>query len=330
MRAVCFTAVHRLEIIEVPDPLPAVGEVVVRLRAAALNHRDAWIKSGDYAGVRYPCIPGSDGAGVVESAGPGADRSWLGREVIINPAVDWGVDPRAQSSAFTILGLPHPGTLAERVAVPVSQLAPKPAHLDFAAAAALPLAGLTAWRALMTRGGFRPSDRVLISGIGGGVAIFALQFAAARQGDVWVTSGSAEKIGRAIELGARAGFLYNQAGWAEEAAARAGQFDLVIDSAGGADFNHLIDLTAPGGRVVFFGATRGNPPTLALRKVFWRQLSLLGTTMGDPLDWQRMTAFVGDHKIRPVVAGTFALDQAAKAFELLEHGGRFGKIVIQI
>ncbi|MGH7995552.1 MAG: zinc-binding dehydrogenase [Opitutaceae bacterium] len=328
MRAVRLSAVDRLEIAAAPDPVPEAGEAVVRVKAAALNHRDAWIKAGQYPGVHFPCIPGSDAAGVVESVGAGVDASWIGREVIVNPSLDWGSDSRAQASSFSILGLPRAGTLAERVAVPAGQLAAKPAHLDFGEAAALPLAGLTAWRALVTRGGFRPSDRVLISGIGGGVATFALQFAAAQKGDVWVTSSSKEKISRAIEFGARAGFLYTKPGWAEQAARSSGPFDLVIDSAGGPGFNDLIDLTAPGGRLVFFGATRGNAPALALQKIFWRQLNLLGTTMGDPQDWAAMTAFVAERRIRPIVSASFALDRAAEAFALMEGGGQFGKIVV--
>lgn len=328
MRAVQLAAQHRLEIRDVAEPVAATGEAVVRVRAAALNHRDVWIKAGQYAGVRFPCIPGSDGAGVVEAVGPEADAAWIGREVIINPAFDWGPDQRVPGSAFSILGLPRQGTMAERIAVPVIQLSPKPAHLDFAEAAALPLGGLTAWRALVSRGGFREPDRVLISGIGGGVATFALQFAAARKGDVWVTSSSEEKISRAIGLGARAGFLYTKSGWASEAAQRSGPFDLVIDSAGGPGFNELIDLTAPGGRLVFYGATRGNAPEVALRKLFWRQLNLCGTTMGSPEDWRAMTAFVGEHRIRPVIAARFPLAEADRAFALMERGGQFGKIVL--
>lgn len=330
MRALRFTAVNRLEVAEVPDPAPATGEVLVRLRAAALNHRDAWIKAGQYAGVHFPCLPGSDGAGVVEAVGAGVDGSWVGREVIINPAFDWGADPGAQSASFSILGLPRPGTFAERIAVPAAQLAPKPLHLDFVHAAALPLAGLTAWRALMTRGAFRPPDRLLISGIGGGVATFVLLFAAADRGDVWVTSSSEEKIARAIALGARAGFVYGKKGWAEEAARRAGPFDLVIDSAGGPGFSDLVDLTAPGGRIVFFGATRGDAPQLPLRKIFWRQLSVLGTTMGSPADWAAMTAFVSDRRVKPTIAASYPLADAAEAFALMEKGGQFGKIVITL
>jgi zinc-binding alcohol dehydrogenase/oxidoreductase len=330
MQAVRLMALHQLAIEAVPAPAPAAGEAVVAIRAAALNHRDVWIKSGQYAGVHYPCTPGSDGAGVVRSVGPGADPAWIGREVIINPALEWGADLRAQGAAFSILGLPRPGTLAEFTAVPTAQLTPKPEHLTWDAAAAVPLAGLTAWRALMTRGACHPGDRVLITGIGSGVALFALQFAVATGAETWVTSSSEAKIARAVALGARGGFLYTQAGWTGAAVKTPGPFDLVIDSAGGEGFNDLLDLCAPGARVVFFGATRGNSGAVTLRKIFWRQLSLLGTTMGSPPDWTAMTGFLARRRIQPVISEVFPLARAGEAFALMEAAGQFGKIVIRI
>jgi NADPH:quinone reductase-like Zn-dependent oxidoreductase len=329
MRAIRIEAVGRVAVSEVPDPDPGPGEAVVDLRAAALNHRDVWIKLGQYAGLRYPCIPGSDGAGVVASVGPGSDPSWVGREVVINPAFDWGPSEGAQGPSFTILGLPRDGTLAGAIAVPVSQLAPRPAHLSWEEAAALPLAGLTAWRALMSRARLAPGERLLVTGVGGGVALFALQFALAAGNEVWVTSGSDDKIARAVSMGARGGFRYDRGGWAAGAARAPGLFDVIVDSAGGPGFADLVDLAAPGGRIVFFGATRGSVPELALRKVFWRQTSLLGTTMGSPADWSAMTAFVANRRLRPVISGVFPLDRGPEAFDLMERGGQFGKIVIR-
>lgn len=329
MRAVRLSAVNQLEIADVPAPVPAAGEAVVAIRAAALNHRDVWIKTGQYAGLKWPCQPGSDGAGVVTAVAPGGEASWVGHEVIINPAFGWGGDERAQGGEFSILGLPRDGTMAEQVAVPVSQLAAKPAHLSWEEAAALPLAGLTAYRALFARAQLLPGERVLVSGIGGGVALFALQFAVAQGAEVWVTSSSADKIKRAVELGAKGGYDYTQAGWAKAAAA-GGFFDVVVDGAGGEGLDALIDLTAPGGRLVFYGATRGNPPGFTLRKVFWRQISMLGSTMGSPADWRAMVAFVERHRIKPVVSDTFPIEHAGEAFELMEQGGQFGKIVVKL
>ena len=332
MRAVQLTAINELSLVDLPSPEPVAGEVRVHLKAAALNHRDVWIKQGQYAGLKFPSQPGSDGAGVVERVGVGVEPGWIGREVIINPSFNWGGRETAQSDEFTILGLPRDGTLAEAITVPATQLAVKPAHLSWSEAAALPLAGLTAYRALFSRAALKPGEKVLISGIGGGVALFALQFAVAHGAQVYVTSGSDEKINRAITLGATGGFNYTHAGWAKTAAhGHAGHlFDVIVDSAGGAGFESLIDLAAPGGRVVLYGATRGNPPVLPMRKIFWRQLSLMGTTMGSEADWKAMVDFTAKHAVRPVVSDSFPLAQAREAFELMERGGQFGKIVMMM
>ncbi len=330
MQALTFTAVNEITFTTAPEPQPAAGEAVVAIRAAALNHRDVWIKTGQYAGLKWPCQPGSDGAGVVMAVGDGVDAAWIGREVVINPSFDWGSDEQTQGPNFTILGLPRAGTLAEKISVPVAQLSAKPAHLSWEEAAALPLAGLTAYRALFARARLRAGERVLVTGIGSGVAWFALQFAVVCGADVWVTSSSAEKIAKAIALGAKGGFHYTRVGWAVEATKIAGMFDVIVDSAGGAGFGDLIDLAAPGGRIVFFGGTRGNGPALPLRKIFWRQLSLLGTTMGSPADWSAMLEFVALHRVRPVVSEVFPLARAGEAFALMERGGQCGKIVVRI
>lgn len=331
MRAIQLTAVNQLEVREVPDPVPGKGEVVVKIRAAALNHRDVWIKLGQYAGLKFPCIPGSDGVGeVVAASAELVPGEWVGRRVIINPSFGWGLSEATQGEGFSILGLPRDGTLAEKIAVPVAQLSLAPAHLSDEEAAALPLAGLTAWRALMSRAQLKGGERVLIGGIGGGTALFALQFAVAAGAEVWVTSSSAEKIAQAKRLGAKGGFDYTRPGWAEAARAEAGGFfDVIIDSAGGEGFESLIDLAAPGGRIAFFGATRGNPSVLPMRKIFWRQLTLLGSTMGSPSDWEAMLAGVERHRIKPVLSEVFPFSRASEAFGLMERGGQFGKIVLK-
>jgi zinc-binding alcohol dehydrogenase/oxidoreductase len=330
VKTVMFRGLNRVSVEEMESPAPAAGEVVVAMRSAALNHRDVWILSGQYAGVQFPCVPGSDGAGEVLATGEGVDPGWLGRPVLINPAFEWGNARVAQSPAFSILGLPRAGTLAERVAVPVRQLSAKPEHLSWDEAAALPLAGLTAYRAVFTRAGLRAGERVLVTGIGGGVALMAMQFALAAGAEVWVTSSSGEKIRRAIALGAKGGFDYTEKSWSAEAVKEAGAFDVIVDSAGGTGFEALVEVAAAGGRIVFFGATRGNPPEIALRKIFWRQLSLLGTTMGSPEDWQDMIDFVTTRKIRPVLSEVLPLARAAEAFSRMERGLQFGKIVVRI
>jgi NADPH:quinone reductase-like Zn-dependent oxidoreductase len=329
MRAVQLTGPNRIEVTDLPEPVPAAGEVRVALQAAALNHRDVWIKTGQYAGLVWPCVPGSDGAGIVTAVGMGVDPAWVGREAIVNPSFAWGGSERAQGTGFSILGLPRAGTFAEAIVVPVEQVAAKPAHLTWHEAAALPLAGLTAYRALFARAGVRAGENVLVSGIGGGVATLALQLAVAAGAQVWVTSSSPGKIARAVSLGARGGFDYREADWAGRATKETGGFDVVVESAGGDGFERLVDATVPGGRIVFFGATRGNP-ALPMRKVFWRQITLLGTTMGSPADWAAMTAFVAEKRIRPVVGATFPLARAEEAFALMERGEQFGKITLEI
>ncbi|MDI1250357.1 MAG: zinc-binding dehydrogenase [Lacunisphaera sp.] len=332
MNAAVFTAIKQSVTFQsVADPISAPGHAVVRLQAAALNHRDLWIQQGLYANIQLPLIPGSDGAGVVESVGSDVDKSWLGREVIINPSLDWGPDPHAQGPAFRILGLPDSGTFAEKISIPAANLAPKPAHLSWAQAAALPLAGLTAWRALFTRAQLKAGERVLVTGVGGGAALFALQFAAAAGAEAWVTSGSPDKLARAQTLGARGGANYRDTGWAAGLQKQAGGlFDVIVDSAGGEGFASLIELTRPGGRLVFFGATTGNPKGLDVRKCFFRQINLLGTTMGSPADFAGMTAFVARHKIVPVVDRVFPLEAAEPALRHMESGAQFGKIVLAL
>jgi len=331
MHAAVLTAIKQpITIQTVPDPVAAPGQAVVRLKAAALNHRDLWVQLGQYAGIKLPLIPGSDGAGVVESVGSPGDQAWVGREVIINPSLDWGDNPRAQGPKFRILGLPDPGTFAERIPMSVANLAPKPAHLTWEQAAALPLAGLTAWRALFTRAQLQAGENVLVTGAGGGAALFALQFAVAAGARVWVTSGSDDKIARAQGLGAAGGVNYRGPEWAKTLlTAAGGAFDVIIDSAGGDGFASLIELTRPGGRIAFFGATTGNPPGLDLRKCFFRQINLLGTTMGSPADFAGMTAFVAAKKITPVVDRVFSLAATEAALRHMESAAQFGKIVLK-
>ena len=320
-----------LQFKEVADPQPGPGEAVVALRAAALNHRDLWIQKGQYAGLKFPIIPGSDGCGTVAEVGEGVDKVWLGREVIINPALDWGGRAQAQANQFRILGLPDDGTFAERVRVPASALVERPGHLDFQQAAALPLVGLTAFRALFTRAALQTGERVLVTGVGGGGALYSLQYAVAAGAKVFVTSGSDEKIRRATELGAVGGVNYKHDDWDGQLKEMAGGgFDVTIDSAGGEGFPKLLDLAAPGGRIAFFGATRGNPPGLDLRRAFWKQLSILGTTMGSPADFAAMVRFVDEHRIVPLTDHIFPLADGNAALAAMDSAEQFGKIVLTI
>lgn len=306
-----------------PSLQAADGQAVVRLRAAALNHRDVWIRKGQYAGLKFPIVLGSDGVGVV-TQGP---DEWKGKDVIVNPALDWGDREDAKSDAFNILGLPHDGTFAEEVVAPVENLVEKPDFLSDAQAAALPLAGLTAYRALFARAGLKVGERVLITGAGGGAASLGLRFAIAAGAQVWATTSGEEKIRRAEAMGAQKAVDYRQEGWDQ---ALGESFDVVLDSAGGPGFEKLIDLAAPGGRIVFFGATAGDPPVLPMRKVFWKQISLLGTTMGSPKDFADLVAFVAQHRIVPDVDETFPLERANDALDRMQSGAQSGKIVLTI
>jgi zinc-binding alcohol dehydrogenase/oxidoreductase len=331
MKAAILDGVGRpLEVREVAAPALLPGGAIVRLQAAALNHRDVWIQQGRYPGLRFPIIPGSDGAGVVQAVDREADRGWVGRSVIVNPALDWGADPRVQGPGFRILGLPDNGTFAEAVAVPAANLADRPPHLSAEQAAALPLGGLTAWRALFTRGGLRAGETVLVTGAGGGVAMFALQFALAAGARVYVTSGSAKKLERARCLGASGGSNYRDTDWRAALQKEAGLFDLVVDSAQGEGFASLIELTRPGGRIVFYGATAGNPPGFDARKVFFRQISLLGTTMGSPADFGAMAEMVSSWRLVPVVDAVLPLEKAESALRRMEAAAQFGKIVLTL
>ncbi len=195
----------------------------------------------------------------------------------------------------------------------------------------MPLAGLTAYRALFSRAGLRAGERVLLTGVGGGAALFALQFAVAAGAKVFVTSGSDAKIAQAVELGAAGGVNYKAEKWADALKAQAGgEFDVTIDSAGGEGFLQLIELAAPGGRIAFFGATAGDPPKFPMRRVFWKQLSILGTTMGSPEDFAAMVAFVNEKKIVPLASHAFPLADGNRALEAMEKADQFGKIVLTV
>ncbi len=330
MKALVLEGINQpLQLKEVADPAAGPGEVIVKIGAAALNHRDLWIQKGQYAGLKFPIILGADGCGTVESCGEGVDNVWRGREVIINPGMDWRDRQDVQSNEFRILGLPDDGTFAERVRVPASQVIDKPAHLSVTQAAALPLAGVTAYRALFSRCGLRGGERALITGVGGGAALFALQYAVAAGAKVFVTSGSDAKIAQAVALGAAGGVNYKTDKWSDALKERSGGgFDVTIDSAGGEGFNQLIELAAPGGRIAFFGATAGDPPKFPMRRVFWKQLSILGTTMGSPEDFAAMVGFVAEKKIVPLTSHTFPLADGNDALHAMEKSDQFGKIVL--
>ena len=321
---------ERLVLEQAASPEPGPGEAVVALRAAALNHRDAWIRKGLYAGIRLPVVLGSDGAGEVAEVGQGVDPSWVGRHVVINPSLGWGGDARVQAPSYRILGLPDDGTYAERVRVPADNLFVKPAALSWEAAAAIPLAGLTAYRAVVTRARVQPGETVLITGIGGGVASVALLIARHLGARVIVTSSSDAKLEHAGRLGAHGGVNYTHDAWAKEAQALCdGGPDVIVDSAGRDVFPVLLEIAKPGGRIVTFGATTGSASAIEVRRVFWKQLSILGSTMGTPAEFAEMLALF-DGPLVPVVDRVFPLAAAPDAHRRMDAADQFGKIVLKI
>lgn len=321
---------QKLELVEMPIPTPQKGEVLVKLKAAGINHRDWLIQKGQYVNLKYPIVLGSDGAGVVEQLGDDVHNSFVGQEVVINPALHWGDNQRVVGKDFKILGLPDNGCFAEYVVVPATAIYSKPSHLTFEEAAALPLSGLTGYRALVTRGNVSKGQKVLITGIGGAVAQAMLQFGLAIGAEMYFTSGSDDKIEKAVSLGAKAGVNYKKEGWSKKLMEIAGGFDLIIDTAAGNGFDQLIDLAKPGAKIVIFGATAGPIPQLIPQKIYLKQLDILGTTMGSSEDFGNMLQLISEKKLRPVIDQIFPLEEAENAIRIMDNASQFGKIVLRI
>jgi zinc-binding alcohol dehydrogenase/oxidoreductase len=319
----------QLRLEDVPEPTPAAGEVVVALAAAALNRRDLFITHGQYPGIVLPCVLGSDGAGTVTAKGEGVLDA-PADEVVILPSLGWGDDPRAPLTSFSILGVPKNGTFAEQIAVPAENVFARPAHLTTEEAAALPLGGVTAYRALAVKGGVTAGERVLVTGAGGGVATLCVQFAAALGAEVWVTSGSSEKVDKAKELGAAGGLVTTAEDYPARLKGLSGSFDLVIDSIGGRWFRDFVRMTRQGGRIVSFGATAGPVPELVMPTLFLRHIDVLTTAMGNHDDFRGMLDLVTRKEIRPLVAARFPLAETVEALELMDAGTAMGKIVVGI
>lgn len=330
-RLVAFGETPRFEIQEIPDPVPGSGQVVVDLHAAALNRRDWWI----YRKPGYCPLPvtlGSDGAGVVSAVGEGVTTVAVGDEVVINPTLGWDRGRDVPGPGFDILGAPSEGTFAERVLIGADNLAPRPQRLSWEQAAAVNLAGLTAWRATVTCASAGPGRSVLVTGAGGGVSTFAIQIAAARGAEVYVTSSTVEKIERAQALGARAGFCYDDPEWPEHARSIvAGGFDAAIDSFGGQSWRTVLKALGRGGVLVNFGDTGGDQSTIDVSDIYWEWRSLVGTTMGSPDEYDAMLEHVRSAAWHPVIDSVFPLQRLGEAMARLDRAGdRFGKIVISI
>jgi zinc-binding alcohol dehydrogenase/oxidoreductase len=305
---------------DAPDPVPGKGHVLISLRAASLNHLDVWVRRG-LPSVPKPRILGADGAGVVVSG----DRFQPGDRVVINPGLEHG------DGKITVVGEHTDGTHAELIAVPGSQVYPIPDGLDFEAAAAFPLVSETAYRMLGTKAHLQPDEWVLVWGIGGGVATASLAIAKALGGRVIVTSSSAEKLERARELGADATFNHE----VDDVVAgvkklTSGGAHVVVDSVGEATWQRSLAAARADGRICVCGATTGPNPPAQLHRIWWKQLTVFGSTMGSRRDFEAVYDLVASGRVVPVIDHVFPLAEAAAAHRRLEAGEQLGKIVLRI
>lgn len=319
-----------LRIDDIPVPEPGPGEAVVRVRAAAFNRRDVFITQGLYPKIALPVVLGSDGAGEVAAVGSAVSHLHAGDAVVVDPMLGWGDDPHVwDARSSSILGMPHPGTFAQYVAVPAENVYPKPRQLSMQEAASIPLAGLTAYRATFTRGGLRPGETVLITGVGGGVQTFVLLFAKRAGARAIVTSGSDVKLARAKALGADECVNYRSTpDWHKELRSM-GPIDLVVDSSGGDTLAKAIDAVRPGGRIAIYGGTNGDA-TIKPFPLFWKHVTIAGTSMGSPQDFQAMLALFDEGGLQPVVDEVFAMRDVVEAAERMASSNQFGKIVLDI
>ena len=328
-----------LEVADLPVPEPGPKEVRVRLKAAALNHLDVWVRKG----VASPKLPlphvlGADGSGVVDAVGPGVEGFAPGDEVVINPGLSCGRCERCLAGEdnlcprYQILGEHRHGTYAEYVVLPEANLAPKPKNLSFEEAAAIPLTFLTAWQMVVDKLGVRPGDDVLVMAAGSGVSVAAIQIAKLFGARVIATAGSEDKLRRAKALGADETVNYTHPDWPKEVRRLTGGkgADKVVDHTGALYFEGVIKATANGGRIAIAGASSGYEGTLPFAHVFYRQISILGSTMASKSRLFPILRFVEEGKLKPVVGQVLPLEAAAEGHRLLEERLVFGKVVLQV
>ena len=343
MRALTISAhggVEQLEIrsdISIPEPGPR--DVRVRIKAAALNHLDVFTLRG-LPGVTItpPWIMGADGAGVIDAIGPNVDSVRTGDTVVINPGISDGTCEYCRAGEeslcikFGLLGEHRPGTFAEYIVVPENNVRVIPRDIPLEQAAAFTLATLTAWRMVVTRANVGPDDDVLIWGIGGGVAQAALQIAKQRGAKVWVTSGSDEKLDRARELGADETINHRETPVGREIRARTAKkgVSVVIDSVGHDTWDQSLIALGRAGRLVTCGGTSGPMVQTDVRRLFWNQWTIMGSTMGNSSEFDAVTSELREGRLTPVIDSVFDLEKGRDAFERMDAGRQFGKIVIRI
>ncbi len=311
-----------LSLDQVADPQPRPDRTVVRLRAAALNWHDVLVRQGRYDSP-LPHVPGADGAGIELDSGA---------EVVILPSLWWGEREAAPGMRWQILGDRTPGTYAELVSVPTEAVFPKAPALSWAQAAALPLVGVTVFRALVSRAGLRAGESLLVTGAGGGVAPMAVSIARALDALPFVTSSSDAKIARAVADGAIAGASYLSESWPDDARSLSpggSGFDVVLDTVG--SWQESLRALKPGGRLAVLGASHSEVAPIDVRPFYFGQYSILGTTMGSPADFARLLDLMTARSVTPPrIDREFALEDAASAHEYLESGAAFGKIILTI
>ena len=307
---------------DVEDPTAGPGEVLIGLRAASLNHLDLWLRRG-LPSVPKPRILGADGAGVVVALGEGANRFAEGDEVVLNPGLDEGA---------RIVGEHMDGTHAELIALPADYVYPLPDGVSLEEAAAFPLVFETVYRMLVTRAGLQKGEWVLVWGIGGGIGTASLQIAKALGANVVATSGSGEKLARARDLGADAVVNHAEEDVADAVRQATGGHgaDVVVEHVGEATWKTSLQVAAPGARIAVCGATSGPNPPANLHRIWWKQLTVLGSTMGTRADFEGAYELVASGRARPIVDRVFPLAEAAEAHRYLEEGRQLGKVVLRI
>jgi NADPH:quinone reductase-like Zn-dependent oxidoreductase len=323
-----------------PAPeLAAPGDVRVRVQAAALNHLDLFVLHGAPGITIAPgWVLGADGAGIVDAVGAAVKGVRVGDRVLLNPGVSCRECEYCRAGdhplciRFGILGEHRAGTLADLVVVPAVNVRPLPAAVSWEAAAAFPLATITAWRMLVTRAQLKAGETVLIWGIGGGVALAALQIAKRLGARAWVTSGSDDKLRRARELGADETFNHRTQDVAREVRARTAKrgVDVVVDNVGEATWKRSLLALGKRGRLVTCGGTSGPLVESDVRRMFWGQLTLMGSTMGNDQEFDAIVAALGEGALIPPVDSVFPLTEGRAAFARLESGEQFGKVVVTV
>lgn len=317
-----YGGIEELKIEDIPEPKPGPGDVLIKVHSASINHLDIWVRKGARGSeLKMSHIIGSDASGIIEDTG---------EEVVLYPGLSCGICESCKSGentecpSFGIIGMSRPGTFAEYISVPKSNIFPKPKHMTFEEAAAFPLTFLTAWCMLTVKAKLQHGETVLIHGIGGGVALASLVLAKAFGAKVIVTSSSDEKLSRAKDLGADFCINYKTG----DVAASKG-IDVIIDTVGSATWPIDFECVRKGGRIVLCGVTTGANAEINLRALYWKQISVFGSTMGSSNDFRAMLEFVNKNRLKPVIDSVYPLEEIQSAIRKMEETRQFGKIVIQ-